>query len=96
MTVNSKEYLDWFLGAEFYRTNRGGLITFHGPGQLVVYPILNLKNFKTSMKWYICHIEKTIIHLCQKLGLKAATSPHTGVWIGDKKVVCNSSLRYFI
>ncbi|KAF2904453.1 hypothetical protein ILUMI_01721 [Ignelater luminosus] len=73
-------------GAEFYRTNRGGLITFHGPGQLVVYPILNLKNFKTSLKWYICHIEKTIIHLCQNLGLKAETSPHTGVWIGDKKI----------
>lgn len=73
-------------GAEFYRTNRGGLITFHGPGQLVVYPILNLKHFKSSMRWYVCHIEKTIINLCQNLGLKAETSPHTGVWIGDNKV----------
>lgn len=39
------------LGADFHRTNRGGLITFHGPGQLVAYPIINLRNFRTSMKW---------------------------------------------
>jgi len=73
-------------GAEFYRTNRGGLITFHGPGQLVVYPIINLKNFKTSMRWYVCHLEKTVINLCKNLGLNAETSPHTGVWIGDNKI----------
>ncbi|KAI4459120.1 octanoyltransferase [Holotrichia oblita] len=75
-----------YVGAEFYKTNRGGLITFHGPGQLVVYPILNLKHFKPSMKWYICHIEKTVIDVCTKFGLKANTSPHTGVWIGDNKI----------
>ncbi|CAG9772945.1 unnamed protein product [Ceutorhynchus assimilis] len=76
----------WKVGAEFYKTNRGGLITFHGPGQLVVYPILNLKHFKPSIKWYVCHLEKTIIHLCQKYGLTGETSPHTGVWIGDNKI----------
>ncbi|XP_076258180.1 lipoyl(octanoyl) transferase 2 isoform X2 [Rhynchophorus ferrugineus] len=73
-------------GAEFHRTNRGGLITYHGPGQLVVYPILNLKYFKPSMKWYVCQIERTVIDLCKKFGLKAETSPHTGVWIGDNKI----------
>ncbi|XP_068910720.1 octanoyl-[acyl-carrier-protein]:protein N-octanoyltransferase LIPT2, mitochondrial [Tenebrio molitor] len=74
------------LGAEFYRTNRGGLITFHGPGQLVVYPILNLKDFKPSMRWYVCHIEKTVIRLCNKLGIEAGTSPNTGVWVKDNKI----------
>lgn len=74
-------------GAEFYRTNRGGLITFHGPGQLVVYPILNLKHFRPSMRWYVEHIEKTIITLCHKFELQAQTSPYTGVWINDKKVM---------
>ncbi|KAJ8937454.1 hypothetical protein NQ314_011843 [Rhamnusium bicolor] len=73
-------------GAEFFRTDRGGLITFHGPGQLVVYPILNLKHFKPSIKWYVCHIEKTIIELCKKFDLEAETSPHTGVWIKNNKI----------
>ncbi|XP_017768144.1 PREDICTED: putative lipoyltransferase 2, mitochondrial [Nicrophorus vespilloides] len=73
-------------GADFYETNRGGLITFHGPGQLVAYPIINLRQFKESMRWYVCHIEKTIIDLCRKFSLDASTSPHTGVWIGDNKV----------
>ena len=41
------------LGAEFYRTDRGGLITFHGPGQLMAYPILNLGHFKKSIRWYV-------------------------------------------
>lgn len=39
------------------------------------------------MRWFVCHIEKTIINLCSKLGLPASTSPHTGVWIGDNKVI---------
>lgn len=73
-------------GAEFFRTNRGGLITFHGPGQLVVYPILNLKHFKPSIKWYVSQIERTIIDLCSHFSLTAETSVHTGVWINDKKV----------
>ncbi|XP_014357878.2 putative lipoyltransferase 2, mitochondrial [Papilio machaon] len=74
------------LGAEFRKTNRGGLITFHGPGQLVVYPIINLKNYKTSVKWYVKSLEETVIQLCEELGLEASRSPYTGVWIGDNKV----------
>lgn len=56
------------LGAEFKKTNRGGLITFHGPGQLVAYPIINLKHFKTSVKWYVNSLEETVINLCSELG----------------------------
>lgn len=74
------------LGAEFFRTNRGGLITFHGPGQLVAYPILNLKQFKSSMKWYVNQIERMIIRLCAEFGIKGETSPNTGVWVNDKKI----------
>lgn len=76
----------YILGAEFYRTNRGGLITFHGPGQLVAYPIINLKHFKLTMRCYVHKIEQTIIHLCRKLHLNAEVSSHTGVWIGNNKV----------
>ena len=74
------------LGAEFYKTNRGGLITFHGPGQLVAYPIINLKDFQPSIRWYVCHLEKTIIDLCKKFNLNATTTADTGVWIDDRKI----------
>ncbi|XP_018321893.1 putative lipoyltransferase 2, mitochondrial isoform X2 [Agrilus planipennis] len=73
-------------GAEFYRTNRGGLITFHGPGQLVVYPILNLKHFNLGLRNYVSNIEQTVIQICKDFNLKAETSAHTGVWIGDNKI----------
>lgn len=74
------------LGAEFYKTNRGGLITFHGPGQLVAYPIINLRDFQGGIKWYVCQIEKMIIRLCAEFGIQGKTSPETGVWIDDKKI----------
>uniref|UniRef100_A0A1A8H0Q2 Octanoyl-[acyl-carrier-protein]:protein N-octanoyltransferase LIPT2, mitochondrial n=1 Tax=Nothobranchius korthausae TaxID=1143690 RepID=A0A1A8H0Q2_9TELE len=74
------------LGADTYRTNRGGLITFHGPGQLVCYPILNLCSFKKSVRWYVGQLEKTVISLCSRFGVEAMTSPHTGVWVGDNKL----------
>lgn len=69
------------LGADFYRTNRGGLITFHGPGQLVAYPIMNLKNLqKPGVRCYVSSIEQTIINMCKAFGIRAETSPHTGKW----------------
>lgn len=81
------------LGADFKRTNRGGLITFHGPGQLIAYPILNLKHFEPSVRWYVANLEKTIINLCNETyGLNATTSPDTGVWIGNHKI-CAMGVR---
>lgn len=84
-TIDDEEKLKKH-GAEFYKTNRGGLITFHGPGQLVAYPIINLKNFEPSVRWYVCHIEKTIIDLCRKHGIKAQTTEDTGVWVDNRKI----------
>ncbi|KAG2456409.1 putative lipoyltransferase 2, mitochondrial [Polypterus senegalus] len=83
--IEEEERLKSF-GAEFFRTNRGGLITFHGPGQLVCYPILNLACFKKSISWYVCQLEKTLINLCGTFGLKASTSSDTGVWVDNKKI----------
>ena len=83
------------LGAEFIRTNRGGLITFHGPGQLVCYPILNLRDFAPQsarrkallgMKWYVHTLEQTVIELLASLGVEGSRSPHTGVWVGQNKI----------
>ena len=68
------------------KINRGGLSTFHGPGQLVVYPILNLQKFKPSVRWYVSQLEETIIQTCLSYGLKAERTEHTGVWIGMNKV----------
>lgn len=81
------------LGAEFKRTNRGGLITFLGPGQLIAYPILNLKYFQPSVRWYVGNLESTILNLCKETyGLNAKTSPDTGVWIGNYKI-CAMGVR---
>ncbi|VEN47692.1 unnamed protein product [Callosobruchus maculatus] len=73
-------------GAEFFKTDRGGLITFHGPGQLVVYPILNLKQFKPSIKWYVNSMQETILKLCDEFNIPAETNTNTGVWVHDKKI----------
>ncbi|XP_055914167.1 putative lipoyltransferase 2, mitochondrial [Eupeodes corollae] len=75
------------LGADFHKTNRGGLITFHGPGQLVAYPVLHLKQFKPSMRWYIAQLESTVIDLCKSMGIpNAQTTADTGIWVGDNKI----------
>lgn len=53
----------------------------------MVYPILNLKNFRSSVRWYVSQIEKSVIDLCSKYGLNAETTKDTGVWIeGDRKI----------
>ena len=73
------------LGADFARVNRGGLITFHGPGQLVAYPIVQLER-RDRTRWYVEQLEEAIIELLGEFGLEGEKSPHTGVWIGDNKI----------
>lgn len=74
------------LGAEFYVTNRGGLITFHGPGQLVCYPILNLRHYKPSVRWYINLLEQVVIETCKEFSISVGRTEDIGVWIGDRKI----------
>lgn len=78
------------LNAHVEFTDRGGLITFHGLGQLVAYPILNLKQYNPSIKWYVSQLEQVIIDLCkQNFNLKAqrlCASGYTGVWVGEAKI----------
>ena len=69
-------------GATFYKINRGGDITYHGPGQVVGYPILDLENFFTDIHKFLRLLEDTIILTLEEYGLKAERSPgETGVWL---------------
>lgn len=68
--------------ATFYKINRGGDITYHGPGQIVGYPILDLDNFFTDIHKYLRFLEEVIIFTLEEYGLKAQRSPgETGVWL---------------
>jgi lipoyl(octanoyl) transferase len=69
-------------GAKFYKINRGGDITYHGPGQIVGYPILDLENFFTDIHKYLRLLEETIILTLAEYGLNATRSVgETGVWL---------------
>ncbi|WP_428741045.1 lipoyl(octanoyl) transferase LipB [Tenacibaculum sp.] len=70
-------------GATFYKINRGGDITYHGPGQIVGYPILDLENFFTDIHKYLRLLEEAIILTIAEYGLKGERSEgETGVWLG--------------
>ena len=70
-------------GASFYKINRGGDITYHGPGQIVGYPILDLDNFFTDIHKYLRFLEEVIIKTLAEYGLKSERSKgETGVWLG--------------
>lgn len=73
--------------ATYYKINRGGDITYHGPGQLVGYPILDLDNFFTDIHKYLRLLEETIILTLDEYGLKAGRSKgETGVWLDEENI----------
>lgn len=70
-----------------FRINRGGRVTFHGPGQLVAYPILDLSLDQKDIHQYIRNLEKVVIKSLGKLGIEGRSiSGCTGVWVGKKKI----------
>ncbi|EDM43623.1 lipoyltransferase [unidentified eubacterium SCB49] len=70
------------INATYYKINRGGDITYHGPGQIVGYPILDLENFFTDIHKYLRFLEEMVILTLAEYGLKAARSEgETGVWL---------------
>jgi len=71
-----------------YRTSRGGDVTYHGPGQLVIYPIIDLRSkLRKDVHRYVRNLEMTIIRTLIDFGLKATRRPpYTGIWIGNKKI----------
>jgi len=71
---------------EFFKINRGGDITYHGPGQITGYPIFDLEEFFTDVHRYVYSIEEAIILLLEKFGLQGIRIPgYTGVWLGPNE-----------
>ncbi|MDZ7630895.1 MAG: lipoyl(octanoyl) transferase LipB [Gemmatimonadaceae bacterium] len=74
-------------GVERYEIERGGDATFHGPGQLVGYPIIDLKQHTQDLHWYLRQVEEALIVALAAFGLAAGRMPkYTGVWIDDRKI----------
>ena len=72
---------------DVFNIERGGDITFHGPGQLVVYPILDLSNYKKSVSWYMRTLEQVLIDTLIEFKITAQRNDGlTGVWVGDEKI----------
>jgi len=86
-------------GIEYFHINRGGDITFHGPGQLVGYPVFDLDQFKPDLNWYLRNLEETVILTLAEYGLKGERSKgETGVWIepdmpGNERKICAMGIR---
>ena len=84
---------------EYFHINRGGDITFHGPEQLVGYPILDLEKFRTDLGWYLRSLEEVIILTLKEYGIEAGRSPgETGVWLdtgikGKERKICAMGIR---
>jgi lipoate-protein ligase B len=70
------------LGASFYQVPRGGQITFHGPGQLVAYPILDLRAHSLGARTYVCSLEKAVIKTVAEYGVEGRRTENVGVWVG--------------
>ncbi|KAM7505108.1 hypothetical protein LguiB_004012 [Lonicera macranthoides] len=86
-TGSSEEYLNFNINKaphDIYRTDRGGEVTYHGPGQLVMYPIINLRYHKMDLHWYLRALEEVIIRaLYSTFSIKASrVEGLTGVWVG--------------
>jgi len=76
------------LGVELIRADRGGDVTYHGPGQLVAYSLLPLRQYRKDIGWYLRQLEAVGIETCREFGVDAFRTPGmTGVWTGRGKVM---------
>jgi lipoate-protein ligase B len=74
-------------GVELFDVERGGDVTFHGPGQLVGYPILDLKRHRRDLHWYLRHVEEALIRALEEFGIVAERNQgYTGVWTLGRKI----------
>jgi lipoyl(octanoyl) transferase len=74
-------------GVEFFETSRGGDVTYHGPGQIVAYPVLNLGAIRRDVVWYVRMLEEAMIRATAEYGIEAKReSGKTGIWVGEGKL----------
>jgi lipoyl(octanoyl) transferase len=87
------------IGATYYHINRGGDITYHGPGQIVAYPIFDLESLKINLKDYIHKLEEVVIRTLQPYGISTSRLDNaTGVWLdvgqkGKERKICAIGVR---
>ncbi|KAG8624768.1 hypothetical protein KVT40_007835 [Elsinoe batatas] len=74
-------------GAEFHEALRGGQTTFHGPGQLIAYPIIDLKRHGLTPRSYVCLLEKSLIRVCKRYGVETRTTGNPGVWVNEDEKI---------
>ncbi len=74
-------------GVEVHEAERGGDVTFHGPGQLVAYPIVDLQVHKPDLHWYLRMLEEACMRVCDRFGIEAGRQKgQTGVWVEGRKI----------
>lgn len=97
LLINDERMKD--LNVSFYKTNRGGDITYHGPGQMVAYPVIDLEQFYTDLGKYMRALEEAIILTIKEYGITAGRLPgSTGVWLdpddaGKARKICAMGVR---
>jgi len=86
-TLNNLKFDPNNFSGQLYRTERGGEVTYHCPGQIVLYPILNLRRHQQDLHWYLRQLEQVMINVLANYGVTARRiSGLTGVWVGDEKI----------
>lgn len=84
--IGSEEYLEK-NGISVFEIDRGGDITYHGPGQIVGYPIIDLNKWKPDTHLYLRNLEEVIIKVLAEYGIESGRKPeYTGVWVGESKI----------
>lgn len=84
--IGSQEYLEK-NGVSVFEIDRGGDITYHGPGQIVGYPIIDLNKWKPDTHLYLRNLEEIIIKVLAEYGIESGRKPeYTGVWVGESKI----------